>query len=144
MDDLLILGCVFLFFALVVVPILSIVAFNRSSAMRGELARLRQRVEDTEQRGVVASVVAPTAAASVQPAETVMETEPAPIPVVVTEPEPKPKPTPVNPRREHTPQNAAIADTVIEKASPDAGVQPSAFGGVMSSTVRWFMQGNPL
>lgn len=144
MDDLLILGCVFLFFALVVVPILSIVAFNRSSAMRGELARLRQRVEDLEQRGVVAPVVAPTAAASVQPAETVMETEPAPIPVVVTEPEPKPKPTPVNPWREHTPQNAAIADTVIEKASPDAGVQPSAFGGVMSSLVRWFMQGNPL
>ena len=35
MDDLLILGCVFLFFALVVVPVLSIVAFNRSSAMRG-------------------------------------------------------------------------------------------------------------
>lgn len=144
MDDLLILGCVFLFFALVVVPILSIVAFNRSSAMRGELARLRQRVEDLEQRGVVAPVVAPTAAASVQPAETVMETEPAPIPVVVTEPEPKPKPTPVNPWRAHTPQNAAIADTVIEKASPDAGVQPSAFGGVMSSLVRWFMQGNPL
>ncbi|WP_316391126.1 DUF2339 domain-containing protein [Citrobacter farmeri] len=144
MDDLLILGCVFLFFALVVVPVLSIVAFNRSSAMRGELARLRQRVEDLEQRGVVAPVVAPTVAASVQPAQTVMETEPAPLPVEVPEPEPKPKPTPVNPWRAHTPQNAAIADTVIEKASPDAGVQPSAFGGVISSLVRWFMQGNPL
>ncbi|MDM2736421.1 DUF2339 domain-containing protein [Citrobacter sp. Ct235] len=140
MDDLLILGCVFLFFALVVVPILSIVAFNRSSAMRGELARLRQRVEDLEQRGVVAPAITPTAA--VQPAQTVMEAEPAPIPVAV--PEPKPKPTPANPWRSHTPQNAAIAETIVEKASPEAGVQPSAFGGVMSSLVRWFMQGNPL
>lgn len=150
MDDLLILGCVFLFFALVVVPVLSIVAFNRSSAMRGELARLRQRVEDLEQRGVVAPVVAPTPAASVQPAETVMETEPAPLPVAVPEPEPKPKPTPVNPWRAHTPQNAAIAEavvdaeTIVEKESSEAGAQPSAFGGVISSLVRWFMQGNPL
>lgn len=150
MDDLLILGCVFLFFALVVVPVLSIVAFNRSSAMRGELARLRQRVEDLEQRGVVAPVVAPTAAASVQPAETVMETEPAPLPVAVPEPEPKPEPTSVNPWRSHTPQNAAIAEavvdaeTIVEKESSEAGAQPSAFGGVISSLVRWFMQGNPL
>ena len=140
MDDLLILGCVFLFFALVVVPILSIVAFNRSSAMRGELARLRQRVEDLEQRGVVAPAITPTAA--VQPAQTVMEAEPAPIPVAV--PDSKPKPTPANPWRSHTPQNAAIAETIVEKASPEAGAQPSAFGGVMSSLVRWFMQGNPL
>ncbi|XQS18641.1 DUF2339 domain-containing protein [Citrobacter telavivensis] len=140
MDDLLILGCVFLFFALVVVPILSIVAFNRSSAMRGELARLRQRVEDLEQRGVVAPAITPTAA--VQPAETVMEAEPAPIPVAV--PEPKPKPTPANPWRSHTPQNAAIAETIVEKEPPEADAQPSAFGGVMSSLVRWFMQGNPL
>lgn len=140
MDDLLILGCVFLFFALVVVPILSIVAFNRSSAMRGELARLRQRVEDLEQRGVVAPVITPTAA--VQPAQTVMEAEPAPIPVAV--PEPKPKPTPANPWRSHTPQNAAIAETIVEKEPPETDAQPSAFGGVMSSLVRWFMQGNPL
>lgn len=146
MDDLLILGCVLLFFALVVVPILSIVAFNRSSAMRGELARLRQRVEDLEQRGVVAPAVTPTAAAPVQPAETVMATEPAPIPVVVPEPEPKPEPTSANPWRSHTPQKAAIvkAEILVEKASPDAGAQPSAFGGVMSSLVRWFMQGNPM
>ena len=140
MDDLLILGCVFLFFALVVVPILSIVAFNRSSAMRGELARLRQRVEDLEQRGVVAPVITPTVA--VQPAQTVMEAEPAPIPVAV--PEPKPKPTPANPWRSHTPQNAAIAETIVEKEPPETDAQPSAFGGVMSSLVRWFMQGNPL
>ncbi|MGL5456133.1 MAG: DUF2339 domain-containing protein [Citrobacter telavivensis] len=140
MDDLLILGCVFLFFALVVVPILSIVAFNRSSAMRGELARLRQRVEDLEQRGVVAPVITPTAA--VQPAQTVMEAEPAPIPVAV--PEPKPKPTPANPWRSHTPQNAAITETIVEKEPPETDAQPSAFGGVMSSLVRWFMQGNPL
>lgn len=142
MDDLLILGCVFLFFALVVVPILAIVAFNRSSAMRDELARLRQRVEDLEQRGVVAPVITPTAAAPVQPAETVMESDPAPIPVAA--PEPEPKPPHVNPWRSHTPQNAAIAEKIVEKEAIDTGAPPSAFGGVMSSLARWFMQGNPL
>ena len=38
MDELLILGCIVLFFALVVVPILAIVALNRSAAVRFELA----------------------------------------------------------------------------------------------------------
>lgn len=142
MDDLLILGCVFLFFALVVVPILSIIAFNRSSATRDELARLRRRVEELEQRGVVAPATTPTAAAPVQPAETVMESDPAPIPVAA--PEPEPKPTPVNPWRSHTPQNAASAEKIVEREVPVAAAQPSAFGGVMSSLVRWFMQGNPL
>lgn len=144
MDDLLILGCVFLFFALVVVPILSIIAFNRSSATRDELARLRRRVEELEQRGVVAPATTPMAAAPVQPAETVMESDPAPIPVAAPEPEPKPKPTPVNPWRSHTPQNAASAGKIVEREVPVAAAQPSAFGGVMSSLVRWFMQGNPL
>jgi uncharacterized membrane protein len=142
MDDLLILGCVFLFFALVVVPILSIIAFNRSSATRDELARLRRRVEELEQRGVVAPATTPTAAAPVQSAETVMESDPAPIPVAA--PEPEPKPTPVNPLRSHTPQNAASAGKIVEREVPVAATQPSAFGGVMSSLVRWFMQGNPL
>jgi hypothetical protein len=42
MDELLILGCIALFFALVVVPVLAIVAFNRSSAVRSELETLRR------------------------------------------------------------------------------------------------------
>lgn len=50
MDELLILGCIVLFFALVVVPILAIVALNRSASVRFELAVLRRRVEQLEQQ----------------------------------------------------------------------------------------------
>ena len=45
MDELLTLGCIALFFALVVVPILAIIALSRSTAVRSELATLRRRVE---------------------------------------------------------------------------------------------------
>ena len=38
MDELLTLGCIVLFFALVVVPVLAIVAFRRSTAVSAELA----------------------------------------------------------------------------------------------------------
>ena len=144
MDDLLILGCIILFFALVVVPVLAIVAISRSSTTRDELARLRRRVEELEQRGVVAPAITPAAAAPVQPAETVMESDPDPIPVAAPEPEPEPKPAHVNPWRSHTPQNTASAEKIVERDVPVAAAQPSAFGGVVSSLVRWFMQGNPL
>ena len=144
MDDLLILGCIILFFALVVVPVLAIVAISRSSTTRDELARLRRRVEELEQRGVVAPAITPAAAAPVQPAETVMERDPDPIPVAAPEPEPEPKPAHVNPWRSYTPQNTASAEKIVERDVPVAAAQPSAFGGVMSSLVRWFMQGNPL
>lgn len=48
MDELLTLGCIALFFALVVVPILAIIALSRSTAVRSELATLRRRVEVLE------------------------------------------------------------------------------------------------
>lgn len=117
MDDLLILGCIILFFALVVVPVLAIVAISRSSTTRDELARLRRRVEELEQRGVVAPAITPAAAAPVQPAETVMERDPDPIPVAAPEPEPEPEPKPahVNPWRSYTPQNAASAEKIVER-----------------------------
>ncbi|WP_336240584.1 hypothetical protein, partial [Citrobacter werkmanii] len=68
MDELLTLGCIVLFFALVVVPGLAIVAYRRSAAVRSELAALRRRVEELELRGVAPESVvqaiadAPTAA----------------------------------------------------------------------------------
>jgi hypothetical protein len=52
MDELYILGCLFLVFALVVAPVLAVIGFNRSTAARQEIARLRQRIEALEQRGV--------------------------------------------------------------------------------------------
>ncbi len=40
MDELYILGCLFLVFALVVAPVLAVIGFNRSTAARQEIARL--------------------------------------------------------------------------------------------------------
>ena len=45
MDELYILGCLFLVFSLVVAPVLAVIGFNRSTAARQEIARLRQRIE---------------------------------------------------------------------------------------------------
>lgn len=70
MDDLLILGCIVLLFALVVAPALAIVAFNRSSATRAELAGLRRRVEELEQQGIGKPKDVPAAQMPVQSAET--------------------------------------------------------------------------
>ena len=47
MDELYILGCLLLVFALVVAPVLAVIGFNRSTAARQEIARLRQRIEAT-------------------------------------------------------------------------------------------------
>lgn len=139
MDDLLILGCVILFFALVVVPILAIVAFNRSSAARDELARLRRRVEELEQRGVAATPVVPVTQKPVQPVDTIVETAPEPAPQAA----PEAVPEPAHPWRSQSRQNVAKRDKPA-KPAPVVEKQPSAFGGVMTSLVRWFMQGNPL
>lgn len=62
MDELYILGCLFLVFALVVAPVLAVIGFNRSTAAKQEIARLRQRIEALEQRGVAGKVPAPVQA----------------------------------------------------------------------------------
>lgn len=118
MDELVILGCIVLFFALVVVPILAIVAINRTSAMRYEVGLLRRRLEELEQRGV--------------------HDAPEPKPVVAVEPA-----IPVAPVQ----SAPAIPWPPIEQEaheSPTERTTPSAFGGVFTSLLRWFMQGNPL
>ena len=56
---------------------------------------------------------------------------------VVPEPVTEPTPELVNPwASQPKPEKAAVFTPNVER--------PSAFGGVMSSLVRWFMQGNPL
>lgn len=135
MDDLLILGCIIVFFALVVVPILAIVAFNRSATTRDELARLRRRVEELEQRAVAAPTVAQTTPTPAQPVETVILTES--VPDVASEP--------ASPWRAQRPQRAANNDGVPPRdPAPAVAKPPSAFGGMITSLARWFMQGNPL
>lgn len=79
MDELYILGCLFLVFALVVAPVLAVIGFNRSTAARQEIARLRQRIEALEQRGVAEKAPEPVQTAA--PVET-----PASVPEAVTAP----------------------------------------------------------
>lgn len=125
MDELYILGCLLLVFALVVAPVLAVIGFNRSTAARQEIARLRQRIEALEQRGVP-------------------EREPDPVqttaPAAVSSPAVEDAPAPVDPWRHDTP--AAVAEPA--PAPAPAAKQLSAFGGILTSLVRWFMQGNPL
>ncbi|WP_029739760.1 DUF2339 domain-containing protein, partial [Enterobacter asburiae] len=125
MDELYILGCLFLVFALVVAPVLAVIGFNRSTAARQEIARLRQRIEALEQRGVPESAPEPVRATA---------------PVAVTASVVEDAPAPADPWRPDTP--AAVADPA--PAHAPAAKQPSAFGGILTSLVRWFMQGNPL
>ncbi|CAM8678075.1 DUF2339 domain-containing protein [Kluyvera sp. M-M157-B] len=129
MDELLTLGCIVLFFALVVVPVLAIVAFRRSTAVSAELALLRRRIDELEQRGA-ANAPQPQAAA-VAPAAVLPEPMPDKPPVIDVAPEPE------------NPWRAQPKTETVPIPKPPAQ-QPSAFGGIMSSLVRWFMQGNPL
>lgn len=104
-----------------------------------ELAALQRRVEELELRGVAQAPVAetsgvvptaPEVVASVD-ATALVEHEPSPAPVAeavdpwLSQPKPTPKPE------------------QMAKSAPETE-QPSAFGGMVSSLVRWFMQGNPL
>ncbi|AGB79384.1 putative membrane protein [Enterobacteriaceae bacterium strain FGI 57] len=118
MDELVILGCIVLFFALVVVPILAIVAINRTSAMRYEVSLLRRRLEELEQRGVH-DAPEPKPVVAVEPVIPVAPVQPAPA-------------NPWQPTEKHEP------------VSPPERETSSAFGGVFTSLLRWFMQGNPL
>lgn len=130
MDELLILGCIVLFFALVVVPILAIVALNRSAAVRFELAVLRRRVEQLEQqRAEEAPAVQVTAEPSLSAKERVAPSPPDAIEAAIPEPE-----------------NPWAAQEILAKPlpAPAKKAKPSAFGGVFTSLARWFMQGNPL
>jgi heme/copper-type cytochrome/quinol oxidase subunit 2 len=50
MDGLVLIACTVLFILLVVIPVMSILAYRRSNAAREELSRLRQRVDLLEQQ----------------------------------------------------------------------------------------------
>ena len=127
MDELYILGCLFLVFALLVAPVLAVIGFNRSTAAQQEIARLRQRIEALEQRGVPENASEPVQTAA---------------PEAITAPVVEDAPAPVDPWRPDIP--AAVAEPASSQAPIPAAKQPSAFGGILTSLARWFMQGNPL
>lgn len=125
MDDFVILGCIALFFGLVV-PILAIVALNRTSVLRYELSILRRRVEELEQRGAGTAPVQQAIPEPAIPEEPISED-------VVT----------VAASGVERPQLSIVMPENVD-ALPVKPAKPSAFGGVFSSLARWFMQGNPL
>ena len=139
MDELLVFGCIVLFLALVVVPILAIVAINRTASLRDELARLRLRLDALEAREVWPEPAVAVPAPEVQsepavaaPAPEVPNVEPPPVAA------PAPQPLAVDNGWRPRPAKRKPA------RKPAAAPEPSAFGGVVSSLARWFMQGNPL
>ena len=139
MDELLILGGIVLFFALVVAPVLAIVALNRSAALRFELTTLRRRVEELEERGVAEIPATQSIPEPIIPPASVA---PPITPVVnVAQPEPaiEAESESVDPW-----SSQAKPETVEKKVSSPTVEQPSAFGGMVSTLVRWFMQGNPM
>lgn len=113
MDELYILGCLFLVFALVVAPVLALIGFNRSTAAKQEIARLRQRIEALEQRGVAEKVPEPVQAVT-----------------PVLEPAAEAVTAPVDPWRPEPPVTEA------KPAPVRAAKRPSAFGGILSSLTR--------
>jgi uncharacterized membrane protein len=131
MDELIFLGCLILFFALVVVPALAIIALRRSSVMRDELMALRRRVEQLEQRK-------PEPAPKPKPAQPTILAQAAPVPRVEPETPVAPAPVPV------VAAKPKPASAWVPALKPLAEGQPSAFGGMITSLARWFMQGNPL
>lgn len=137
MDELLTLGCIALFFALVVVPILAIIALSRSTAVRSELATLRRRVEVLEQRGVTEApaTVVTTVPQSVSQMVVPVETSSPAVNIVLSEPVADVTPESVDRRPQPKPQNEALPTPAVE--------QSSAFGGVMSSPGALVYAGQP-
>ncbi len=141
MDELVLLACVVLFMLVVVVPALAVIAWRRSNAAQSELSQLRQRVASLEQR------------LTAQPINEAPETpvEAPSVAHISVEPEPlseSQKPSAVEPP---APANVwaksghkAAKPAAIPAPVAAAAKTPNPFGGMTTSLVRWFMQGNPL
>lgn len=153
MDGLLIFGVIVLILALVVVPIMAIVAWRRSLATQVELQLLRQRVSILEQRAIAPAV-------SEEPAvEPINEPINEPVSAAPEVPPPLPEPQPIAASEippaqpqpaanvwgrkvvtaEPTPTPAPVVREREEAKAPDG-----ESWGVVTALVRWFMQGNPL
>ncbi|WP_299998161.1 DUF2339 domain-containing protein [uncultured Cedecea sp.] len=132
MDELIIFGCIILFFVVIVVPVLAIIAFNRSSALKFELVHLRRRVEQLELAGVQSAPVEPTAFTT--PRSVVSVDNPSSAPIMAEE------------RVPYAVQTAPVIPVSKEAETPTSILRdkPSAFDGMVTSLIRWFMQGNPL
>lgn len=140
MDGLLFFGAVVLFFALVVVPIVAITAWRRSVATQDELTRLRQRLSVLEQRWVNAPV-------NIDPAPVTAQPLPVSEPIAVSEPVEvvqHSEPVAVSPWGRKVDGPAAVEPAPVASPNVVSPQKEPASWGMVSSLVRWFMQGNPL
>lgn len=147
MDGLVLLACALLFMLVVVIPVMAILAYRRSNAARDELSRLRQRVDLLEQQvneRVTGDTPAVRAAAS--PVDSPVIPSPAvSVPQMPPEPEAVPvEPAPLNVWARGT-SAAAVSPSVSAPSPVHTASEPvSQSGGMVTSLLRWFMQGNPL
>ena len=149
MDGLLIFGVIVLILALVVVPIMAIVAWRRSLATQVELQLLRQRVSILEQRAIAPAASEEPAVEPINEPVSAAPEVPPPLPEPqsiaaseITPAQPQPAPN-VWGRKvataEPTPTPAPVVREREEAKAPDG-----ESWGVVTALVRWFMQGNPL
>ncbi|HEY4469466.1 MAG TPA: DUF2339 domain-containing protein [Klebsiella sp.] len=153
MDDLLLLGVLVLFFALVVVPAMAIVALKRSSSVRSEVLALRRRIEVLEQHGAAEAPDVQSVSEVIVPSEPHMPSAESVFNLDVASEPATPgssPPAPATPWRSQPALEVAFSSPKAQQSSPKApqsspkAQQSSPFGGLLSSLVRWFMQGNPL
>ena len=157
MDEIFVFAALLGLFCVVVVPTLAIMALNKSGRNEFELARLRARVEELEARLAAAPPAAAgeTAGHVSVTVETADAPQTAPSPALTSVPEPAPEPaaasesaSPVWSRAVRVVRQEAAEN--LRKAFPRRGASPQeeasgrAAGGLLSSLLRWFMQGNPL
>ncbi|HAZ54697.1 MAG TPA: DUF2339 domain-containing protein, partial [Franconibacter helveticus] len=157
MDEIFVFAALVGLFCVVVVPVLAIMALNKSGRNEFEIRRLRERITALEAQ----LAAAPRAAASeaethpaVATPETTTPTQASPLPVSTPEPVPDPAPADeaapsVWSRAVRTVREEATES--LRKSLPrrrvsahnDEAPQREA-GGLLTSLLRWFMQGNPL
>lgn len=142
MDGLVFWAGLILFLLLVVAPIMSVMAWRRSNAAMDELTRLRQRVTELESTLAAAPPPVSVAQAPQRASEDdiiarVQRYRQKPSPVAE-------KPSPLEPAPAWVAQTRAAPDAAPAASAPVQDIPPSQFSGMLSSLVRWFMQGNPL
>ncbi|PDO84592.1 DUF2339 domain-containing protein [Kosakonia pseudosacchari] len=151
MDGLLLFGVVVLFLALVVVPIVAITAWRRSIATQNELQQLRQRLSILERQFSAMPESREPTPVPVAMAEIAHSTEPADITQPAAPAENpwgrkvEPTSTAETPWGRKTETSAPVMSVpAIDEPAVITKTPETASWGMVTSLVRWFVQGNPL
>ncbi|ALB61883.1 FIG00553268: hypothetical protein [Cronobacter condimenti 1330] len=148
MDEIFVFAALIALFCVVVVPVLAIMAFRRSARNETELQRLRERIAMLETR--LADAPAMPVAAFVESPASVEAPAPIARSAAAVTPEAVPEAAPKAAIDTPRVWSQAVRNTPGEthRASAPRRQKPergdAAAGGMLTSLVRWFMQGNPL